>query len=307
MKPIFSIITPTYNQGKFISKTIESILGQAGDFFIDYIIMDGASTDQTVGIIQKYEAEVLAGDMVAEEAGLKFYKPKSRFNKNLGISFRYESKKDKGQSDAINQGFAKAVGQYTTWLNSDDYYIGQVISSMLRVFQSTGADVVVGDTVGYDGDGKEIWRASHNIPSIYSMLYEQIAPQQPAIFYTKELIDRVGGVNENLHYVMDIDLWLKFLFAGAKFAKLHQFVAAQVYHDAAKSTQGEYWLQVFEPEDKAMKKEYRKRLGWRQYYYPLKLIKERVFRRLYDLGGKFLPRPIKDILNRIIGWKRKIS
>ena len=114
---IFSLVTPSYNSDKFIAKTIESILLQEGDFYIDYIIMDGGSTDKTVNIIKKYETL------------LREKKWKVRCQ---GIEYRWVSEKDNGQADAINKGFDKARGDILNWINADDRLLPGALSSVAR-------------------------------------------------------------------------------------------------------------------------------------------------------------------------------
>src|SRR4030065_468365 len=104
-KTLVSIVTPSYNQGKFIAETIESVLSQEGDFYIDYIIMDGGSADNSLEIINKYDQLLKKGR----------WSVKSR-----GIKYSFTSKKDKGQSDALKIGFSQAAGEILCWINSDD-------------------------------------------------------------------------------------------------------------------------------------------------------------------------------------------
>ena len=102
-----TIVTPSYNQGQFIEQTIKSVLSQAGNFYIDYIIADGGSTDQSVSIIKKYN-ELIKNNQYPIKC--------------LGIKFTWWTKPDAGQANAINNGFQIASGSILAWLNSDDYY-----------------------------------------------------------------------------------------------------------------------------------------------------------------------------------------
>jgi glycosyltransferase involved in cell wall biosynthesis len=291
---IFSLVTPTWNQGPFIAKTIESILSQEGNFYIDYIIMDGGSTDQTVEEIKKYEKILQDNCTTIERDGLTYYVAKDKnfeWNRCLGISYRWWSKKDNGQSDAINQGIKLSKGDISAWINSDDGYYEGILQKIADVFANNDIDVVVGHTIAIDAEGKELWRQTPDLPSLYSLLYLNVTPQQPAIFYTLDLINKVNGVDESLHYVMDVDLWTRFCFAGARFYKLYEYVAYQIYHDASKSTQGDTMFEKFKPEDKKIKTQYRARL-------PLLQRLKYTFRTL--LRG-IIPRPVKDLLNKIVG------
>src|ERR1035437_9764873 len=106
--PVISIVTPSYNQGEFLAETIESVISQEGEFHIDYIIVDGASTDTSVEIIRHY-------DELLNERNWSI--------KCCGIRFRWTSGKDKGQTDALMKGFRIAKGDVYAWLNSDDTYL----------------------------------------------------------------------------------------------------------------------------------------------------------------------------------------
>lgn len=308
MSKTISIVIPSFNQVKFIDQTFESILSQEGDFYLDLVVMDGGSTDGAVERIKYFEQLLQDNCKQTEINGLNFYvEPKSGFelHKCNGISYRWQSKKDKGQSDAINQGFRLAKGDITTWLNTDDSYLPGVLATVTREFNKNDIDVLVGNTIGVDAEGKELWRQYPAPPNLFGLLYIQQTPQQPAIFFSKELIDSVNGVDESLHYVMDVDLWIRFCFAGAKFRKVEEVFAIQIYHDASKSSQGAEMFEKFKPEDRLIKAKYKAMLGWRRYYYPFKLIKVKLQDKLFKFGKQYFPRPLKDLFNRIIGWKRR--
>lgn len=111
---IISIVTPSYNQGKFIQETIQTVLSQKGDFYIDYIIMDGGSTDDTVSIIKKHEKLLRKNYTVRKLNGLEFYVPgrssEPRIVSCRGVSFRWFSERDRGQSHALNKGIQMIRG-----------------------------------------------------------------------------------------------------------------------------------------------------------------------------------------------------
>jgi glycosyltransferase involved in cell wall biosynthesis len=188
-----SIITPSYNQGHFIERTIKSIVTQAGigkDFELEYIIMDGASTDNTVEIIKRYA---------------KKYK-----------FINWVSEKDKGQSDAINKGISKATGSIVTWLNSDDVYFPNALKTVAQFWKhNPNTQWAFGFCDIIDEHDKEIlknvtkyknfWLKNYS----YTYLLIENAISQPSTFFTKELFNKVAGVDVNNHRVMDYDLWLK--------------------------------------------------------------------------------------------------
>src|SRR3972149_7029872 len=102
-----TIVTPSFNQGRFIGETIESVISQEGDFLLEYLIMDGGSTDNSVEVIKKYEDLLKGGGWPV---------------RCRGIEYRWVSVKDNGQADAINKGFMASKGETLAWLNSDDVY-----------------------------------------------------------------------------------------------------------------------------------------------------------------------------------------
>ncbi len=299
MAKTFSIVTPSYNQGKFIAKTLESVLSQVGDFFIDYIILDAVSTDNSVDEIKKYEKLLQDNCDTQEKDGLTYYVARDAnfaWNRCLGISYRWWSRKDKGQSDALNQGFNMAEGEIVAWINSDDSYLPDTFKTVATAYETHNIDIVVGDTIAVDGTGKEMWRQTPPTPNLYSLLFQDKTPQQPAIFFSKHLIDLVGGVDENLHYVMDVDLWIKFCFAHARWFKVYQYMAIQIYHEDSKSSQGATLLEKFAPENALIKDRYRKQLPQLESAW-------------YTLKWNF-PKPVKDILNKLIAfiktWIKKL-
>lgn len=167
----FTIVTPSYNQGQYIEQTIKSVLDQAGDFFIDYIIADGGSTDKSVEIIKKYDNLLKNG----------LYPIKCN-----GIELHWWSKKDKGQSDAINQGFKIAKGEILAWINSDDFYEANAFKEVLEIFNAhTELDLVYGD--GYvvkDGtSNKTIKRSTVGTFNEFLRRYNYIF--QPSAFWKK--------------------------------------------------------------------------------------------------------------------------
>lgn len=177
-----SIITPSYNQGQFLEQTIDSVLSQ-GHPNLEYIIIDGGSTDNSVEIIRKYE-------------------------KHLHF---WVSEKDKGQSDAINKGLKIASGDIINWLNSDDYYEAGALNAIARHFEQENILVVAGSS--------NIWKhgkISHRSggTDLYDSLEKTIGfarIDQPETFFRKKALDKMGPLNQHLHYVMDREWWIRYL------------------------------------------------------------------------------------------------
>jgi glycosyltransferase involved in cell wall biosynthesis len=183
----FTIVTPSLNQGRFIERTIESILAQRGDFDLEYLVEDGGSNDETLAILRRYEGRL-----------------------------RYASEPDHGQSDAINKGFRKATGDVLAWLNADDAYAPGALATVASTLRATGARWCFGQCRIVDERDREVRRAiswyKNRLSRRYSwrrLLTKDFIPQ-PATFFRRDLIDEVGRLDPAKHYAMDYDLWLRF-------------------------------------------------------------------------------------------------
>ena len=129
--PILSIVTPSYNQGQFLVETIESVIGQSGDFHIDYIIVDGGSTDNSVEIIRHYDALLKQGEWPIS---------------CKGITYRWLSERDRGQTDALAKGFRMVNGEILAWLNSDDIYLPGALQTAAAFFRNNpGTGLLYGE------------------------------------------------------------------------------------------------------------------------------------------------------------------
>lgn len=214
-----SIITPSYNQGQFLAATIESVLGQEGDFFLDYIVVDGGSTDDSVGIIKSYERAL---------------KEKTWPVKCRGLNYRWRSEQDEGQSDALMKGFRLAEGEILAWLNSDDLYLPgalQAASSFLR--DNPGIALLYGDAYNCDTDGNIVGRYPVVESAMADLAYSNFICQ-PSTFFRKRAFEEVGGLDPSLHYGMDFDLFAKI---GQKFScgYLPRVLSAFRLHDSSKT------------------------------------------------------------------------
>jgi len=192
-----TIITPSLNQGQFIEETILSVLYQAGPFYLDYIIADGGSSDNTIAIIKKYD----------------FLLKKNKFPiKCKGILYRWWSHPDKGQVNAINKGFKLCKGEILSWLNSDDFYKPNTLKTIFLKFkQNYNYDLIYGDCLmlNQSQNTKKIIKARPGNFKQFLTRGHDIC--QPSAFFTKKIINQVGLLNENMNYAFDYDLWLKIL------------------------------------------------------------------------------------------------
>ena len=168
------MVTPSFNHGQFIEDTICSILTQRGDFYIDYVIIDGKSSDETVKIIEKYEKLLKENCSIKEINGRSFYVSKNtdfKFNHCLGISYRYISEKDEGYGDALNKGFSMTFGEVMAWLNSDDKYHVDAFQRVSNIFGSfVDVDWIVGKNTWWNEKG-ELTGESMVLKNFYDFIF----------------------------------------------------------------------------------------------------------------------------------------
>ncbi|QDT15720.1 glycosyltransferase family 2 protein [Alienimonas californiensis] len=224
-RPRFGIVTPSYNQGAYLRETIESVLSQQGlgtEFDLDYAVIDGGSTDDSAAIIREYEDR---------------------------LTF-WCSEKDRGQSHAINKGFehvTKDPAAIAAWLNSDDVYLPGALSKVAAYWREHAPDALVGRCQKTDPSGNV-----YNATVLEEYTFDKLVDwgrhsfMQPGCFLSRRVWDAVGGVNENLWYVMDVELWLK-VARDYRFDTLDEPLAAAKSHDQAKTTnlqgRGETWTE----------------------------------------------------------------
>jgi len=195
--PKISVITPSYNQGKYIRETINSVISQKYPN-LEYIVIDGGSTDETLFVIKQYEHE---------------------------ISY-WVSERDKGQSNAINKGFQVATGEILTWLNSDDQFANDALFHMALAFITSEADMVAGICeVHENGALKHRHMTSCSdgklpVDAILDLEKGWNAGQfffQPEVFFKRSLWEKAGAhVREDCYYSMDYELWCRFAAVDAK-------------------------------------------------------------------------------------------
>jgi len=206
--PKITIVTPSYNQAPFIEETIRSVLLQ--DYpNLEYIIMDGGSTDGSVKIIQRYSSFITS----------------------------WVSQPDKGQSDALNRGFQKSTGEILAWLNSDDIFLPGTLHQVGAYFANhSEIDVIYGNAILTDETSRPIG-AVRSVPfNARAYIFNTVPiPAQSAVFWRRELFLKVGMLNEALNFSMDAELIAKFIDAQAKFAFLHVTFGTYRDHTLSKS------------------------------------------------------------------------
>ena len=202
---LVSIITPSYNQAAYLEQTILSVLSQDHPR-IEYIVVDGASTDGSVEIIKKY----------------------------AGRFANWVSEKDHGQAEAINKGFARATGDIVAWLNSDDYYLQGTVSAAVKVFEENPDVVLVyGNMLAVDEHGKTFNTLTYGQLSLEDLLCFQIIGQ-PAVFMRHSALRKTGGLNPDFHFLLDHLLWIQIARQGS-ILHVDQTWSAARYHAEAKN------------------------------------------------------------------------
>jgi glycosyltransferase involved in cell wall biosynthesis len=233
---IITIVTPSYNQGEFIEETIQSVLFQKGNFYIDYIIMDGGSSDRSVEIIKKYENLLAENCQVRENAGMEWYvKEKTGFHWHncTGISYRWQSEKDDGQVHALKKGFRMAKGGVYGWLNSDDIYMNpEVFYQVCAYFnEEPDLELLSGDGFFISKTGKEMKLHHVDRIDLKELLYLDYHILQPASFFHKDVYDE-NHLDEQLTCTFDADFFIGMLYNGVKYKKVDdRFAAFRLYQE----------------------------------------------------------------------------
>ena len=204
--PRIAIVTPSFNHGRYLRATIDSVLGQNyPDLF--YHVQDGGSGDGTVDTLNSY------GDKIS-----------------------WRSVPDEGQSDAINTGFAGVECDIMAYLNSDDTLLPGTLAYVANFFaQRPDVDLVYGHRIFIDYAGSEIGRAVFPAHSAKALLYAGYVPQE-TMFWRRRVWDKVGPIDRDFHYALDWDFMLRAQAAGFKFARLPRFLACFRVHDEQKTT-----------------------------------------------------------------------
>jgi len=235
MPPLaFSIVTPSFNQGEFLAQTIESVLSQAGDFSIDYQIMDGGSRDDSVEIIRKYDNLLQSGEWPVA---------------CKGITYRWVSEKDAGQTGAIMKGFDRGSGEILAWLNSDDTYLPGALQAAADAFGATPElGLLYGDAYYCDSAGAVVGKYRTDDFDLDKLVYYNIICQ-PSAFFRKDAFEAVGGLDKSLNFAMDFDLWIRL---GQRFPCRHlpQFLSVYRLHESSKTIREET---LFENSEEALR------------------------------------------------------
>ena len=211
--PLISIITPSFNQGRFIEETILSIRNQSYNN-IEHIVIDGMSTDQTLEVLGRYSSSV-----------------------------KWISEPDTGQTNAINKGLQRSHGEILAYLNSDDLYLPETIHTVVDYFSKhPEIDMVYGDIIHIDEDSKEIEEIKTGLIDIEKYLTGRVYLPQPTVFFRKKVFDKIGLFDEHLHLAMDFDYWVR-IFLHCRTAYLPVLLAkARIYPNAKSIVNSQKYL-----------------------------------------------------------------
>ncbi len=177
----FTVVTPNFNMGRYLARTIESVLGnlRPGD---QYFVIDGGSTDDSIEIIRSYEQQ-LAG---------------------------WVSEPDQGYADALAKGFSRAGGEYLCWVNCGDLLLDGALDKARDLLAANQSDLLYGDAIDIDEDDKVLWVSSADFQPLRSyMLYGGWTPWQVSCFWTRAIYERCGGIDRDVALAADYDLFLR--------------------------------------------------------------------------------------------------
>ena len=229
-QPVLSIVIANYNFGRFLGAAIKSITSQCyspivcddgrvrlalEDELIELIVVDGGSVDNSVEVIKENEAFITW----------------------------WISEKDTGQSQAFNKGFAQAKGKYLTWLNADDIFLEGCLSFVVRALvRYPLCHWFTANHLRFLDSDKSIIQVEWGpnwYPTILQRRNSPIVIFGPSSFFSKEIWERVGKIDEDFHFAMDTDLWLRFMAAGYKQKRINHFCWAFRMHEASKTAEYE--------------------------------------------------------------------
>lgn len=207
MNPVLSIVVPSYNSEHYIRECLESLRAAKSDR-VEYILIDGGSSDNTMSIVEEY---------------------RDLFTVVI-------SEKDKGQSDAINKGFRKATGQFLTWLNSDDVLLPEVLPPLVEYLQSTEEDCVFGNVLWFDACG-EITRVAYGPRRNHRLVNSHLLlPFGPSAFVRRSIWEKIGGLDLSYHYIMDIEYWWRIVRSGYQVGRVPFVVWGLRFHEESKTS-----------------------------------------------------------------------
>jgi len=213
--PRISIVTPSFNQGKYLEETIKSIIDQNYPN-LEYIVMDGGSTDNSLDILKKYQNYLTY----------------------------WESHPDNGQADAIHRGFTHATGDILCYINSDDYFLPDALWEVARTYiNNPSLKWMAGEGIFVNEARKYIKKRKY-LPICYeTMLYFENCIFQPASFWRRDFYFQTGGIDTKLRFSFDYDLFMKFIVVEKPIIVHREIAAFRVHAESKTSTISDIGLQ----------------------------------------------------------------
>ncbi|GEM_PF-554585 len=235
----FSLVIPSLNAGAFLERALRSVLAQAGTD-TEVIVVDGGSTDGSAGLLAATAARVggerFWGKEIFDHSVVEKRSVKARAQEADAPRFHWCSEPDRGQSHALNKGFARATGQYLLWINADDLLLpGTLDRARAYLNAHPACPWLAGNLVYIDEQDRVLWCARDGQWRDRLYRHAPVRVYGPTSIFSRALFEQVGGFDESLHYVMDTDLWLRFKAAGARFQRLDHYCWAFRVHGASKT------------------------------------------------------------------------
>ena len=212
MEPILTIVIANYNYGRFLGDAIKSVVQQEGFHECELIVVDGGSSDDSVEVIKKYSSKI----------------------------HWWVSERDSGQSEAFNKGFSHARGKYLTWLNADDIMHYGCISHILKEVKAhPECEWFTGNFYRFTENGTviEIGWGPHYYPRFLQHRNSPLVIFGPSSIFSRRIYEKYGRIDERLHYIMDNDLWCRFIRAGVIQRRIRAFCWGFRMHENSKTAE----------------------------------------------------------------------
>ena len=232
-----SVITPSYNQGRFIKDCLSSVRAEAatGKFEVEHIVVDACSSDETVSVLQEWQntVEKSEGEKVKSCSQPSTLDPRPSTQPTRNYSFQYTSEPDKGQTDAINKGFRRSSGDWVMWLNADDYLLPGALEQVVSfAAKHPDADVIYGDCLFVDADKKLLREKREGNFDFGMLLFYGCYIPSTACFYHRRVLDRGIFLDDSYKVCMDFEYYVRLAVEACRFVHLPTTLACFRWHGA---------------------------------------------------------------------------